>query len=83
MDLSTTYMGMRLKNPIVPSASPLSTEIDTIRLMEDSGAAAVVLFSLFEEQIAYEEFALDYFLSRGVESFPEALSHFPAMLLFL
>ena len=79
MDLSTTYMGMRLKNPIVPSASPLSAEIDTIRLMEDSGAAAVVLFSLFEEQIAYEEFALDYFLSRGVESFPEALSHFPAM----
>ena len=56
MDLSTTYMGLKLKNPIVPSASPLSEEIDNYRRMEDAGAAAVVNYSLFEEQITHEKF---------------------------
>ena len=54
MNLTTTYMGLNLKNPIVPSASPLSKSIDNIRRMEDAGAAAVVLYSLFEEQIELE-----------------------------
>ena len=49
MDLSTTYLGMKIRNPIVPSASPLSRNISTIRQMEDKGASAVVLYSLFEE----------------------------------
>ena len=53
-DLSTTYMGLNLKNPVVPSASPLSREIGDIRWMEDVGAGAVVLYSLFEEQIGME-----------------------------
>jgi dihydroorotate dehydrogenase (fumarate) len=77
MDLSTTYLGMKLKNPLVPSASPLSREISTIKLMEDSGAAAVVLESLFEEQIIHEKFEMDHFLSQGSESFAEALNYFP------
>jgi dihydroorotate dehydrogenase (fumarate) len=79
MDLTTTYMGMTLKNPIVPSASPLSESIDGIRRMEDGGAAAVVMYSLFEEQITLESYQLDHYLSYGVESFAEALSYFPDM----
>ncbi|MBN1993011.1 MAG: dihydroorotate dehydrogenase-like protein [Anaerolineae bacterium] len=77
MDLSTTYMGMTLKNPIVPSASPLSEKIDNIRQMEDAGAAAVVMYSLFEEQIKGESEQLDHFLSYGTDTFAEALSYFP------
>jgi dihydroorotate dehydrogenase (fumarate) len=77
MDLSTTYMGLSLKNPIVPSASPLSREIGTIRQLEDAGASAVVIYSLFEEQIKVEAEALDHFLSHGTESFAEALTYFP------
>jgi dihydroorotate dehydrogenase (fumarate) len=77
MDLSTKYLGKKLKSPIVPSASPLSREISSIRLMEDSGAGAVVLESLFEEQIIHEKNELDYFLSQGTESFAESLSYFP------
>jgi len=77
MDLSTTYMGLKLKNPIVPSASPLSHSVDSVKAMEDSGAAAVVVYSLFEEQINHESGELDHFLSHGTESFAEALSYFP------
>ena len=77
MDLSTTYMGMKLKNPLVPSASPLSQHISNIKLMEDKGASAVVLESLFEEQISYERREMDHFLSQGTESFAEAISYFP------
>lgn len=77
MDLTTTYMGMILKNPIVPSASPLSESIDNYRRMEDAGAAAVVNYSLFEEQIAHESYELNYHLTHGTESFAEALSYFP------
>ena len=77
MDLSTNYLGMKLKNPIVPSASPLSRKLDGIRQMEDAGAAAVVLYSLFEEEINMESRTLDRYLNEGTESFAEALSYFP------
>lgn len=77
MDLSTTYMGLKLKNPLVPSASPLSKELDTIKQLEDAGASAIVLYSLFEEQISFEAEELDHFLTYGSESFAEALSYFP------
>jgi len=77
MNLSTTYMGLQLKNPIVPSSSPLSYKLDGIRRLEDGGAAAVVMHSLFEEQITLESHQLDHFLSYGTDSFGEALSYFP------
>jgi dihydroorotate dehydrogenase (fumarate) len=76
-DLSTTYLGMQLPNPFVPSASPLSRNLDTIRRMEDAGAAAVVLHSLFEEQITFESHVLDEYLTGGSESFWEALTYYP------
>ncbi|MBN2446670.1 MAG: dihydroorotate dehydrogenase-like protein [Phycisphaerae bacterium] len=77
MDLSTTYMGLKLKNPLVPAASPLSTDIDTIKQMEDAGASAIVLHSLFEEQISFDAEELDHYLSHGAESFAEAVTYFP------
>ena len=77
MDLTTTYMGLTLKNPLVPSASPLSKDIGTIKAMEDAGASAVVMYSLFEEQITHDQKALDHFLTAGAESFAEAISYFP------
>jgi dihydroorotate dehydrogenase (fumarate) len=78
MDLTTTYLGRKLKNPLVASASPLSRSIDNIRRLEDAGAAAVVLFSLFEEEILHETRELDHYLTYGTESYAEALSYFPA-----
>ncbi len=78
-DLSTSYLGLNLKNPVVVSPSPLCEEIGNIVQMEDAGAAAVVLHSLFEEQILIESQALDQGLSLGVESFAESLSYFPDM----
>ena len=77
MDLTTQYLGLKLKNPLVVSASPLSEEIGSIRKMEDAGAAAVVLQSLFEEQISIESSALDRALSAAAESYAESLSYFP------
>ncbi len=77
MDLSTTYLGMKLKNPIVPSASPLSRSMSSIRQMEDAGASAVVLYSLFEEELNHESRTLDRYLTEGTESYAEALSYFP------
>ncbi len=79
MDMRTKYMGLSLKNPIVPSSSPLSRNVDSIRRLEDAGAAAVVMYSLFEEQIASESFYLDYYLSHGTDCFAESLSYFPEM----
>jgi dihydroorotate dehydrogenase (fumarate) len=79
MDLTTTYLGMKLEHPLVASASPLSADFSGIRRLEDAGAAAVVMYSLFEEQITLESQQLDHFLSYGVESFPEALDYFPDM----
>jgi dihydroorotate dehydrogenase (fumarate) len=77
MDLTTTYLGMNLKNPIVPSASPLSRDIGNIKEMEDAGAAAVVLYSLFEEQITHEALELYFHTVTHQESYAEATSYFP------
>ncbi len=77
MDLSTTYLGLKLKNPIVHSASPLAKDLDEIKAMEDAGASAIVMYSLFEEQINFEKQELDHFLDYGGDSFAEALSYFP------
>jgi dihydroorotate dehydrogenase (fumarate) len=77
IDLTTKYLGMKLKNPLVVSPSPLSEDLGNIRRMEDSGAAAIVLTSLFEEQILAESAALDKFLQQGTESFAESLTYFP------
>lgn len=75
--LTTQYLGMTLKNPIVPSSSPLTGSLDGIRRLEEAGAGAVVLQSLFEEQINRESQELDHFLTHGTNSFAEALSYFP------
>ncbi len=77
MDLTTTYLGMKLRSPLLPSASPLSEDIGNVQRMEEAGAAAVVLHSLFEEQLRLETYELNHHLSYGTESFPEALSYFP------
>ncbi len=77
LNLTTNYLGLQLRTPLVASASPLSQEIDSICHLEDAGASAVVLYSLFEEQIHRETLELDYYLSSGTESFPESLSYFP------
>jgi dihydroorotate dehydrogenase (fumarate) len=77
MDLTTKYMGMTLRTPLVPSASPLSEDIDNIKLMEDAGASAVVLHSIFEEQIEQESRDFDLHMSANTYSFAEALTYFP------
>ncbi len=77
MDLSTTYLGLKLKSPFVPSASPLSEDLDNIKRMEEAGASAISLYSVFEEQIRYERYELHHHLTQGTESYPEALSYFP------
>jgi len=79
MDLSTKYMGLDLKNPIVPSASPLSESVDRIKALEDAGAAAVVMFSIFEEQVKQEAAKLEEGITAGTESFAESLSYFPGV----
>lgn len=79
MNLTTHYMGFELKNPIVPSASPLTRSIDNIRRMEDAGAAAITMHSLFEEQIEFEAKQFEYFYGYGTESFAEALTYFPKL----
>ncbi len=79
LDLTTTYLGLKLRNPLVVSPSPLSEQIGNILRMEDAGASAVVLHSLFEEQITIESQNLDRALSAGTESFAESLSYFPDM----
>ena len=76
-ELKTRYLGLEMKNPLVASASTLSKKLTNIKKMEDAGIASVVLYSLFEEEITHESLALDYFLSRGTESFAEALTYFP------
>jgi len=77
MDLTTTYLGLKLKNPLIASASPLSAKVETAQELEARGAAAIVMYSLFEEQILHESRELDTYLSQGTESFAEALSYFP------
>src|ERR1017187_1134332 len=78
VDLSTEYMGLSLKSPLVASSSPLTEALENIQRLEEAGAAAVVLPSIFEEQLALESDALDRDLSRGTESFAESLSYLPA-----
>jgi dihydroorotate dehydrogenase (fumarate) len=80
IDLSTRYLGLNLKNPIVASASPLCDSLDKIRSLEDHGIAAVVLPSLFEEQLLLESESVDADLSRGTETFAESLSFFPDLM---
>jgi len=77
MDLTTKYLGMTLRTPLVVSASPLSQEIAGIRSLEDAGASAVVLYSLFEEQLHQEALDLELHLNAGTESFAESLTYFP------
>lgn len=77
VDLSTTYLGLKLRTPLVVSASPLSEDLARIRQMEDAGAAAVVLYSLFEEELIREQHELNYHLNQGTESFAEALTYVP------
>lgn len=77
MDLTTTYLGLLLRSPLVASASPMCDSLDNIRRFEDNGVGAVVLPSLFEEQLELESQAVHADLSRGAESFPESLNYFP------
>ena len=78
-DLSTSYLGLSLPNPLVASSSPLTEKLDELRRLEDAGVSAVVLPSLFEEQISIESHDLDQYLSHGAESYAEATSYFPDM----
>lgn len=79
MNLTTNYLGMALKNPIVASSSPLSHNVDSIRRLEDAGASAVVMYSLFEEQIGFDSYYIDYHLTQGIDSYAESISYFPDM----
>jgi dihydroorotate dehydrogenase (fumarate) len=79
MDLSTTYLGQRLVNPLVVSSSPITRDLELVRRAEDAGAAAFVMHSLFEEQIEADTLDLDRYLDHGTESYAESLSYFPEM----
>src|SRR5437588_8089920 len=79
MSLSTNYLGLVLKNPIVASSSPLSHTVDSIQRIEDAGASAVVMYSLFEEQITFESLYVDHYLRNNTNSFAESLNYFPEM----
>jgi dihydroorotate dehydrogenase (fumarate) len=79
MSLSTNYLGLVLKNPIVASSSPLSHTVDSMRRLEESGASAIVMYSLFEEQITFDSFYVDHYLRNNTNSFAESLSYFPEM----
>ncbi|MBU1101395.1 MAG: dihydroorotate dehydrogenase-like protein [Bacteroidetes bacterium] len=78
MDLKTKYMGLELKNPVAASASPLTQDLDSAKKLEDAGVSALVVHSLFEEQLSHESGELDHYLSAGTDSFAEATSYFPA-----
>lgn len=78
-DLSTIYLGLKLKNPVVVSASPLQKDLGNIRQMEDCGASAIVMHSLFEEQIDLESRDLNRYIEQGTESYAESLSYLPDM----
>jgi dihydroorotate dehydrogenase (fumarate) len=77
MDLTTNYLGMKLRTPLVVSASPLSQDLDNVKRMADAGASAIVLYSLFEEQLMQDRYELHHHLTHGTDSFAEALSYFP------
>ena len=76
-DLSTTYLGLELKNPLVASASPLSKKVKDAKRLEEAGVSAIVMYSLFEEQIMHESLELDHYLTRGTNSFAEAMTYLP------
>jgi len=78
MDMTTKYLGLTLRNPLVASASPLNGKLDNLRRLEDAGAAAIVLPSIFEEQIAREEELFDALMTTGMDTYGEALTYFPA-----
>lgn len=77
IDLTTTYLGLDLKNPLVASASPLSRKIESVQRLDESGIGAIVMYSLFEEQVIYESLELDHYLTRGTNSFAEAQTYLP------
>jgi dihydroorotate dehydrogenase (fumarate) len=79
MSLITNYLGLTLSNPIVASSSPLTQNLDSIRRLEDGGAAGIVMSSLFEEQITFDSFYIDYYLNSGSYSSPESPNYFPEM----
>jgi dihydroorotate dehydrogenase (fumarate) len=79
MNLKTEYLGLKLRTPLVPSASPLSESLDNIKRMEDAGASAIVLHSLFEEHITFERHQLHHHFTQGTESYAEALTYCPEM----
>jgi dihydroorotate dehydrogenase (fumarate) len=76
-DLTTSYLGLSLCNPLVASASPLSKKLDTVKRLEEAGAAAVVVYSLFEEEITHDSLELDHYLELGTHTYAESLSYFP------
>lgn len=76
-DLSTTYLGLKLKNPLVASASPLSKKLEKAKKLEEAGISAIVMYSLFEEQILHETLELDHYLTRGTDSYAEAQTYLP------
>ncbi len=76
-DLSTTYLGLKLKNPLVASASPLSKKLEKAKQLEEAGVSAIVMYSLFEEQIIHESLELDHYLTRSSDTGAEAMSYFP------
>ena len=78
MDITTNYLGLELRSPLIPAASaPLSEDLDNVKRLADAGAGAIVLHSLFEEQLLREKFDLHHHLEYGTESFAEALTYFP------
>src|SRR3990167_10447229 len=77
MDLSTTYLGLQLAHPLMPGASPLVDDLDTVRRLEDAGAAAIVMHSLFEEQLAGEQLATHVAMEAPADSFAEASTYLP------
>jgi dihydroorotate dehydrogenase (fumarate) len=77
MDLTTSYMGLHLPNPLIASASPLSRELDTVKRLEEAGVAAIVMYSLFEEEIRHSELELAHHLDHASESYAEAQGYFP------
>ncbi|MFN3306439.1 MAG: dihydroorotate dehydrogenase-like protein [Candidatus Kapaibacteriota bacterium] len=79
MELTTNYMGLTLKSPLVASASPLTEDLKGIKKLEDAGASAVVLPSIFEEQLRTEQLDLHYFTTQGTYSYAESLTYFPEM----
>ena len=77
VDLTTTYLGMKLKNPLVASSSPLSKKVETAQQLQEAGVSAIVMYSLFEEQIVQESLKMQADMTRGTDTFAESLSYLP------